>query len=117
MLIPTFQMRAPSKRWIVVAGVLVTSLVSIAWSFDRFVRHGRGSGGVAAGKTAVLDSFPLKPADLMANKQWHSSTGTDVEVVGISADKAHVILPHAKRLRADGSLIESVGFLRVHQDR
>ncbi len=36
MLIPTFQMRAPSKRWIVVAGVLVTSLISIAWSFDRF---------------------------------------------------------------------------------
>ena len=54
MLIPTFQMRAPSKRWIVVAGVLVTSLVSIAWSFDRFVLHARGFSGapVSVGKTA-----------------------------------------------------------------
>ena len=48
MLNPTFQMRAPSKRWIVVAGVLVTSLVSIAWSFDRFVLHARGVGGAPA---------------------------------------------------------------------
>src|SRR5260370_22067153 len=63
MLIPTFQMRAPSKRWIVVSGVLVTSLVSIAWSFDRFVLHARSLGGAhtsvskkAAGtrQTAVL---------------------------------------------------------------
>src|SRR5476649_1647772 len=54
MLIPTTQMRAPSKRWIVVAGVLVTSLVSIAWSFDRFVLHARGFAGAPAsvGKTA-----------------------------------------------------------------
>ncbi len=54
MLIPTFQMRAPSKRWIVVAGVLVTALVSIAWSFDRFVLHARGFGGAPAsvGETA-----------------------------------------------------------------
>jgi uncharacterized protein YfaT (DUF1175 family) len=54
MLIPTFQMRAPSKRWIVVAGVFVVALVSIAWSFDRFVLHARGFGGapVSAGETA-----------------------------------------------------------------
>lgn len=48
MLIPTLQMRAPSKSWIVVAGVLVISLVSIAWSFDRFVLHARGWGGAPA---------------------------------------------------------------------
>src|SRR5712692_8491076 len=53
MLIPTFQIRAPSKRWIV-AGVLVVSLVSIAWSFDRFVLHARGFEGAPAhvGETA-----------------------------------------------------------------
>jgi len=63
---------------------------------------------VGAGKTVLLDSFPVKPADLMAQKQWHSTTDTDFEVVGVSADKAHVILPHATRLRADGSPIETV---------
>src|SRR6266404_6533128 len=51
MLIPTFQMRAPSKRWIVVTGVLVSALVSIAWSFDRFVLQTRGSGEASVGKT------------------------------------------------------------------
>jgi hypothetical protein len=63
---------------------------------------------VGAGKTVMLDSFPVKPADLMAQKQWHATTETDFDVVGVSADKAHVILPHARRLRADGSLIETV---------
>jgi hypothetical protein len=63
---------------------------------------------VGAGTTVMLDSFPVKPADLMAQKQWHSTADTDFDVVGVSADKAHVILPHARRLRADGSLIETV---------
>jgi hypothetical protein len=63
---------------------------------------------VGAGKTVMLDSFPVKPADLMTEKQWQSTADTDFEVVGISADKAHVILPCARRLRADGSLIETV---------
>ena len=63
---------------------------------------------VGAGTTVMLDSFPVKPADLMAQKQWHATTDTDFEVVGVAADKAHVILPQARRLRADGSLIETV---------
>jgi hypothetical protein len=63
---------------------------------------------VGDGKTVLLDSWPFKPADLMANKQWHTSTDTEVEVVAASSNKAHVILPRGKRLRADGSLIETV---------
>jgi hypothetical protein len=63
---------------------------------------------VGAGKTVLLDSFPVKPADLMESKQWHTTTDTEFEVVGVSSTKAHVILPHAKRLRADGSVIETV---------
>jgi uncharacterized protein YfaT (DUF1175 family) len=69
MLIPTLQMRAPSKSWIVVAGVLVISVVSIAWSFDRFVLHARGSGGAPAkteGRRQALSpscpSCPLRPS-------------------------------------------------------
>jgi hypothetical protein len=63
---------------------------------------------VGAGKTVLLDSFPVKPADLMASKQWHTTADTEFEVVGVSPNKAHVIIPRAKRLRADGSLIETV---------
>jgi len=63
---------------------------------------------IGAGKTVLLDSFPVKPADLMASKQWHTTTDTEFEVVGVSPNKGHVIIPQAKRLRADGSLIEIV---------
>jgi hypothetical protein len=75
-------------------------------AIDRLVRYPLAY--IGAGRTVMLDSFPVKPADLMAEKQWYSSADTDFEVVGISADKAHVILPRARRLRADGSLIETV---------
>ena len=63
---------------------------------------------VGPGKTALLDSFPVTAADLIASKQWHTTTNMKIEVVGLSSTKAHVILPNAKRLRADGSLIETV---------
>jgi hypothetical protein len=63
---------------------------------------------VGPGKAALLDSFPVTPADLIASKQWHTTTDMEIEVVGVSSTKAHLILPHAKRLRADGSLIETV---------
>jgi hypothetical protein len=75
-------------------------------AIDRLVRYPLAY--IGAGKTVMLDSFPVKPADLIAEKQWHSTADTEFEVVGLSADKAHVILPHARRLRADGSLIEIV---------
>jgi uncharacterized protein YfaT (DUF1175 family) len=58
MLIPILQMRAPSKSWIVVAGVLVISLVSIAWSFDRFVLHARSSGGAPASVGEKAETRP-----------------------------------------------------------
>ena len=75
-------------------------------AIDALVRYPLAYIGVA--KTVMLDSFPVKPADLIAEKQWHSTADTDFDVVGISEDKAHVILPRARRLRADGSLIETV---------
>ena len=51
MLIPTFQLRAPSKRRMVLAGVLVISLASIAWSFGRFMlRNGVFEGAPALAK-------------------------------------------------------------------
>jgi uncharacterized protein len=59
MLISTFQLRAPSKRWIVAAGVLVTSLVTIAWSFDRFVLHTRGFAGAPAAEKQRAATRPL----------------------------------------------------------
>jgi hypothetical protein len=55
----------------------------------------------------LMDKYPIKPADLMEHKQWHTSTDTEVKVLGISETKAHVILPDAKRWRRDGTIIET----------
>jgi uncharacterized protein YfaT (DUF1175 family) len=50
MLNPTFQLRAPSKRRLLLASVLVISLASIAWSFSRLVlRNGDSEGAPALG--------------------------------------------------------------------
>jgi hypothetical protein len=56
----------------------------------------------------VVETYPVQPAELMAAKQWHDTKDIDPEVVFLSAEKAHVILRHATRIRVDGSPIEVV---------
>ena len=53
-------------------------------------------------------THPIKPAELMAAKQWRDSKDIAYEVVFASADKAHLIVRQAKRVRTDGSPIETV---------
>jgi hypothetical protein len=60
------------------------------------------------GTTALVDAYPGNPARLMATKGWHTTRDAVCEVVMASAAKAHVILRSAARVRADGSLIETV---------
>jgi hypothetical protein len=60
------------------------------------------------GRTNLVDTYPYKPAELMAAKQWHATTDPSCEVVFASTEKAHVILRSANRVRADGLLIETV---------
>jgi hypothetical protein len=43
---------------------------------------------IASGRVALVESFPIKPADLMAAKQWHDTKDLDREVVFLSADQA-----------------------------
>ena len=55
MLTP-FQMRAPSKRLMTTAGILVISLAALAWSFKALLPRGRGFEGapaLAGAKTEV----------------------------------------------------------------
>jgi len=74
---------------------------------------------IGDGNVTLHDRFPINPADLMAQKQWHSSANTDFEVVAVSPTKAHVVLPLVRRLRKDGSLIETASafyaFTRTEQ--
>lgn len=63
---------------------------------------------IGSGETRFFDRFPLSPQALRERKQWHTTVNADYEVSLVSADKAHVILRRAERVRADGSLIETV---------
>jgi hypothetical protein len=60
------------------------------------------------GHTTLVKEYPFNPAKLMAEKQWHTSINFESEVVFASAEKAHVILRHATRVRKDGTPIETV---------
>jgi uncharacterized protein YfaT (DUF1175 family) len=93
MLSPTFQMRAPSKSWIVAGAVLVISLASIAWSFDRFVLHARGVGGApaSAGQKAI------------SRRQ--------------KAEYQPVATHEAKLIDSDNDGLPDVAELRTYQDR
>ena len=93
----------------------------VAEAYARYL-HAFTSGDLAAvealvqfplthigdGETRLLDRFPLSPQRLRETKQWHDTINADYEVSLTSATKAHVVLRRADRIRADGSLIETV---------
>jgi ketosteroid isomerase-like protein len=66
---------------------------------------------IADGEVRMVDAFPYDPAELKRSKGWHTTVDAEIEVVAVSPTKAHVILRNAKRLREDGSLIETVSAL------
>jgi hypothetical protein len=75
-------------------------------ALDRLIQYPLAY--IGDGRTTVVGTFPVQPADLMAAKQWHDTKDLDPEVVFVTQDKAHMIVRRATRLRADGSPIEVV---------
>lgn len=96
MLIPTIQMRTPSKRRIVLAGVLVVSLASIAWSFSRLVWRAGGSEGAAASSKQTTGGRKL---------------AAETETAPASAPNSE------KQLDSDFDGIPDLAELRAFQDR
>jgi uncharacterized protein YfaT (DUF1175 family) len=91
MLNPTFQLRAPSKRRMVLAGVLVISLVSIAWSFGQF----------------VLRTGDFKGAPALTDKKAETK----------AADPVSESSSDARLIDSDNDGIPDVAELRTFQDR
>jgi hypothetical protein len=60
------------------------------------------------GRSETLDRFPYSPNALKSEKDWATSTHLEIEVVAVSATKAHVLLRNCERLRPDGTLVEEV---------
>jgi hypothetical protein len=66
---------------------------------------------IGDGEVKILDYFPITPAEMKAAKGWGRSEGFEIDVVAISATKAHLVMRNTRRLRNDGSLIEeATGF-------
>jgi len=92
-------MRAPSKRRIIVAGILVISLASIAWSFSQF----------------VLRTGDFKGAPALA-RQKAESRGQEAEsTTGPANPNASV--DTSRVLDSDNDGIPDVAELRTFQDR
>jgi hypothetical protein len=63
---------------------------------------------IGNGRTTLVDTYPVQPAELIAAKQWHDTKNLNQEVVFVSSEKAHLIVREATRVRADMSPIEVV---------
>ena len=63
---------------------------------------------IGDGAVRLYDTFPIDPGELRRAKAWHTTVNSEYEVVAVSPTKAHVVLRRAERVRADGSLIETV---------
>jgi len=86
-MLDPLQMRAPSKRWLALASILLVSTVSLAWSFTRLRRTGSVEGAPA-----------LKQKSAVSN-QKSARTSTSVRSSASLADSDNDGIPDAIELR------------------
>jgi organic hydroperoxide reductase OsmC/OhrA len=63
---------------------------------------------ISQGDVRLCGTFPIDPAELRRTSGWHTTVNARYDVVAVSPEKAHLILHRGDRVRADGSLIETV---------
>src|SRR6185369_2908538 len=86
-MLDPLQMRAPSKRWLALASILLVSTVSLAWSFTRLRRAGSVEGAPA-----------LKQKSAVSN-QKSARTSATVHSSASLADSDNDGIPDAIELR------------------
>src|SRR5437588_2291432 len=92
-MLEPLQMRAPSKRWLALASIIVVSTVSLAWSFTRLHRIGKVEGARALTERSEARS--------QRSESTASSTGVS----------------RAELIDSDNDGIPDVIELRTYQDR
>ena len=60
---------------------------------------------IADGECKSLDTFPVKPKEMMDSKQWDTTIDTNTYTHGTNSTKGHVI-SSGTRIRKDKSVIE-----------
>ena len=61
---------------------------------------------IGEGSVKILDKFPVDPRELKEKIGWATSNAFEIDVVAVSAKKAHAVIRNVRRLRSDGSLIK-----------
>ena len=60
---------------------------------------------IADGECKSLDTFPVKPKEMMESKQWDTTIDTNTYTHGVNSKKGHII-SSGIRIRKDKSVIE-----------
>ena len=60
---------------------------------------------IADGECKSLNTFPVKPKEMMDSKQWDTTIDTNTYTHGVNSEKGHVI-SSGTRIRKDKSVIE-----------
>jgi len=92
-MLEPLQMRAPSKRWLALAGVIFVSTASLAWSYTRLRRTGKVEGAPASRK---------------------QGSGVRTQGSGFSSSST---VAKAELIDSDNDGIPDVEELRTYQDR
>ena len=93
-MLEPLQMRAPSKRWLALAGILFVSTGSLAWSFTRLRR------------TAKIEGAPALEKQRAVVRSQKSEFGSASETA-----------PRAELVDSDNDGIPDIEELRTYQDR
>jgi uncharacterized protein YfaT (DUF1175 family) len=93
----SYQMRAPSKRWMMMASILLILLAALAWSFSRLLPRARGFGGAPASIRQKTEGSKQKAESSSADSSLSASAPT--------------------LLDSDNDGIPDVAELRTFQDR
>ena len=100
-MLEPLQMRAPSKRWLALAGVIFVSTASLAWSYTRLRRTGNIGGAPALKRRA-------EGTGQRADKENHATTESDSPSSTSSPNSL---------IDSDNDGIPDVVELRTYQDR
>jgi uncharacterized protein YfaT (DUF1175 family) len=99
-MLSSYQMRAPSKRLVTTASILVILLAALAWSFSRLLPRARGFEGVPASTSEKADG----------RKQKAAKENTQIDPAAVSTTAA-------KLVDSDNDGIPDPVELRTFQDR
>src|SRR5947207_253878 len=105
-MLEPLQMRAPSKRWLALAGVIFVSTASLAWSYTLLRRTGNVGGAPALKQRS-------QARGQRSDNEKHATTESDSPCLSCPLSPSS----SASLIDSDNDGIPDVAELRTYQDR